>query len=156
MKQDMKYSGDLDWVKRIANLMDSKFRIPGTSIKFGLDPIFGLMPVVGDLGTMVISLLLVFVMFRNGASGKLVAKMILNVLIDALFGSIPVLGTFFDVYYKANDRNVRLLTQYYEEDRHKGSATGIVLLVLLILIMVVLGLIYLLYWLLQLLQGALT
>lgn len=126
----------------MSRLMDSKFRIPGTSITFGLDPIFGLLPVAGDLGTMLISLSLVYTMYRNGASGKLIAKMILNVLIDAIFGSIPVFGAFFDVYYKANNRNVRLLKQYYEEGKHRGSATGMVLVVLLVSLLIIAGLIY--------------
>lgn len=126
----------------MSRLMDSKFRIPGTSITFGLDPIFGLLPVAGDLGTMLISLSLVYTMYRNGASGKLIAKMILNVLIDAIFGSIPIFGAFFDVYYKANNRNVRLLKQYYEEGKHRGSATGMVLVVLLVSLLIIAGLIY--------------
>ena len=90
-------SPELLWVERVSRLLDSKFRIPGTSIRFGLDPIFGLLPVAGDVGTMLISFSLIYTMYRNGASGKLAAKMILNVLIDVVFGSIPVVGAFFDV-----------------------------------------------------------
>jgi hypothetical protein len=138
----LKNSPELLWVERMSKLLDSKFRIPGTSIRFGLDPIFGLFPVAGDLGTMLISLSLIYTMYQNGASGKLVAKMILNVLVDALFGSIPILGSFFDVYYKANNRNVRLLKQYYEDGKHRGSATGVVVSVLLVTVLVLAGLIY--------------
>jgi hypothetical protein len=133
---------ELLWVERVSKLLDSKFRIPGTRIRFGLDPIFGLLPVAGDLGTMLISLSLIYTMYQNGASGRLVAKMILNVLIDAIFGSIPVLGALFDVYYKANNRNVKLLKQYYEEGKHRGSATGVVVSVLLVTILIVAGLVY--------------
>jgi hypothetical protein len=143
MKNDsFQTSPELLWVERMSKLLDSKFRIPGTSIRFGLDPIFGLFPVAGDLGTMLISLSLIYTMYQNGASGKLVAKMILNVLVDALFGSIPILGSFFDVYYKANNRNVRLLKQYYEDGKHRGSATGVVVSVLLVTVLVLAGLIY--------------
>jgi hypothetical protein len=138
----LKNSPELLWVERVSKLLDSKFRIPGTSIRFGLDPIFGLLPVAGDLGTMLISLSLIYTMYQNGASGKLVANMILNVLIDVIFGSIPVVGAFFDVYYKANNRNVRLLKQYYEEGKHRGSATGVVVSVLLVTVLVLAGLIY--------------
>lgn len=142
MKNNFQNSSELLWVERVSKLLDSKFRIPGTSIRFGLDPIFGLFPVAGDLGTMLISLSLIYTMYQNGASGKLVAKMILNVLVDALFGSIPVLGAFFDVYYKANNRNVKLLRQYYDEGKHRGSATGLVLSVLLVTVLLLAGLIY--------------
>lgn len=143
MKQDaFGNSPELKWVDSVSKLMDSKFRIPGTRITFGLDPIFGLLPVAGDLGAMIISLSLVYTMYRNGASGKLIAKMILNVLIDAVFGSIPIFGAFFDVYYKANVRNVRLLKQYYEEGKHRGSATGLVLVVVLVSLLIIAGLVY--------------
>ena len=141
-KQSFSNSPELLWVERVSKLLDSKFRIPGTSIRFGLDPIFGLFPVAGDLGTMLISLALIYTMYQNGASGRLVAKMLLNVLIDAIFGSIPVLGAFFDVYYKANNRNVKLLKQYYQDGKHRGSATGVVVSVLAVTILILAGLIY--------------
>ncbi len=135
-------SNELKWVERVSRLLDSKFRIPGTSIRFGLDPIFGLFPVAGDVGTALISLSLIYTMYQHGASGKLVARMILNVLIDAIFGSIPVIGAFFDIYYKANNRNVKLLKQYHEEGRHRGSATGVVISVLIVTILILVLLIY--------------
>ena len=133
---------ELIWVERVSKLLDSKFRIPGTSIRFGLDPIFGLLPVAGDVGTMLISLSLIYTMYQHRASGKVVAKMILNVLFDAVFGSIPVIGIFFDVYYKANNRNVRLLKAYYEEGKHRGSATGVIISVLVVTVLIIAGLIY--------------
>lgn len=135
-------SQDLKWVERVSRLLDSKFRIPGTSIRFGLDPIFGLLPVAGDLGTMLISLVLIYTMYQNGASGKLVAKMIFNVLLDVVLGSIPLFGAFFDIYYKANNRNVLLLKEYYEEGKHRGSAKGIVASILIVTILIIAGLIY--------------
>lgn len=135
-------NSELLWVERVSKLLDSKFRIPGTNIRFGLDPIFGLMPVAGDLGTMLISLSLIYAMYQHGASGKVVAKMILNVIIDAVFGAIPIVGAVFDVYYKANNRNVKLLRQYYEEDKHRGSATGVVVSVLVVTIVILGVLVY--------------
>jgi hypothetical protein len=143
----------LRWVEQVSRLLDSKFRIPGTSIKFGLDPIFGLLPVAGDIGTMLISLSLIYTMYQNGASGKLVAKMILNVLLDATFGSIPVIGAVFDIYYKANDRNVKLLKEHYEEGKHKGSAAGVVISVLAGTMLIISGLIYGIWWIFNYLVG---
>ncbi len=135
-------SSELRWVERVSRLLDSKFRIPGTSIRFGLDPVFGLLPVAGDLATMLISLSLIYTMFRNGASGKLVAKMILNVLLDASIGSIPLIGTVFDVYYKANNRNVKLLRQYYQEGKHRGSAKGVIIPVILVFLLIIIMMFY--------------
>jgi hypothetical protein len=138
-----KSSPELLWVERVSRLLDSKFRIPGTNIRFGLDPIFGLLPVAGDVGTMLVSLALVYTMYRHGASGKLVSRMILNVLVDALFGSIPLIGIFLDIYYKPNNRNVRLLKQYYNEGRHRGPAKHVIIPVILVTILIITGLIYL-------------
>ena len=106
---------ELRYVERLSRLLDSKFRIPGSSIRFGLDPIAGLVPVVGDAATMVVSLGLIYTMYKHGVSGKVVTKMILNVVFDMLVGSIPVAGTIFDVWFKANDRNVELLRKYYQK-----------------------------------------
>lgn len=130
----------LRWVDQVAHLMDSQFRLPGTNFRFGLDPILGLIPVVGELGTFAISAVLILTMIRHGASRKVVVKMVLNVLIDTLVGSIPVIGNLFDFAYKSNERNVRLLRQHYGEGRHQGSGTGLIVLVVLVLL-AVLGLV---------------
>lgn len=133
----------LKWVDRISRLMDSKFSIPGTRIRFGLDPLIGLFPGIGDLGTYGVSLTLIYTMYRHGASTLLVSRMIVNATIDAIFGSIPVFGIFFDLWFKANNRNVKLLREYYEERKHQGPAKGFIVLVLGIVILVLSGLIYL-------------
>ncbi len=143
MKKDVFHGEpELEWVERVSRLLDSKFRIPGTNIRFGLDPIFGLVPFAGDVATMLLSLVLIYTMYRHGASGSLVAKMILNVSLDALFGSIPLIGTIFDVYYKANNRNVKLLRQYYQEGKHSGSAKSVIIPVLLALLLLFIALFY--------------
>src|SRR5918995_6683057 len=91
----------LDW---IAKLMDSQFSVPGTKFRFGLDGIIGLIPGAGDISTFAVSAYLLTIMARNGASGFVLARMVLNVLIDALFGMIPILGDLFDIAFKANMR----------------------------------------------------
>jgi hypothetical protein len=120
---------DLEWIERIARWLDSKFVIPGTNIRFGLDPLMSLMPVAGDLITYIISGMLVYNMYQHGASRKVVIKMILNSTLDAIIGIIPVVGTFFDIFYRANDRNVRLLKEHYFEGKHQGSGNGILIFV---------------------------
>ena len=127
----------LRWVARISHLLDSQFRVPGTNWRFGLDPLMGLIPVVGGLPSLAISGLLIMTMMRHGASGYLVVRMVLNVVLDTLIGAIPVLGSIFDFAYKANNRNVQLLRDHYAEGRHQGSGKG--LLVLLAVILLTLG-----------------
>ncbi|GAB3294946.1 DUF4112 domain-containing protein [Hymenobacter tenuis] len=126
----------LRWVERISHLLDSQFRVPGTNWRFGLDPLMGLIPVVGGLPSLAVSGALILTMMRHGASGQLVVRMAFNVLLDTLIGAIPVLGNIFDFAYKANNRNVRLLREHYAEGKHQGSGKGILLLLAVFLALV--------------------
>lgn len=133
-------------IRRVSQLLDSKFRIPFTSVKFGIDPLVGLIPALGDLSSYIVSLMIIYTIRKNGASGKLITKMLINVSIDAIFGAIPILGTIFDFWYKANDRNLRLAQEYYEEGKHQGSGKGLLLLVILLVLAIIAALIYLAWW----------
>jgi hypothetical protein len=130
-------ASSLRWVQRIAQLLDSQFVIPGTRIRFGLDPLFSLFPVVGDLLTFMISGALIYTMYNQGASRKVVIRMVLNSTVDAVLGSIPLVGTVFDLFYRANDRNVRLLKEHYYEGKHQGSGNGILILVVIVTLLIV-------------------
>jgi hypothetical protein len=136
---------DLKNLRVIAKLMDSQFRIPGTGVKFGLDALIGLIPGAGDFATFLISGYMVTVMANNGASGFLLARMVLNIVIDSLIGSIPILGDIFDVAFKANQRNMALMQQHYVEGRHKGGAWKVIVPVLLMLLILIGGLAWLAY-----------
>ena len=126
----------------LARLMDSQFRLPGTNFRFGLDGILGLIPGAGDLSTFAVSGYMIWVMAHNGASGYVMARMILNVLLDALIGSIPVLGDLFDFAFRANTRNMQLMRQHYREGRHRGSAWKVIVPVLIALLLVIVALVW--------------
>jgi hypothetical protein len=130
-------------IKRISKLMDSQFKIG--SFKFGLDPIINLIPFLGDGISVIISGLMVYTMTKHGASGKILVKMILNVIIDAVVGAIPVLGWIFDFYFKANDRNLKLLTEHYEENKHTGSGKGLLATIAISLLLLVMIIIFLIW-----------
>ena len=117
----------------LTDLMDSKFRIPGTDIRFGLDFLVGLVPYAGDLLSFVFSGGLVVTMAKNGASGMVLVKMLWNIFLDATVGSIPIIGDLFDLTYKANRRNFNLLKEHYDEDKHTGSAWPVIIFVALVL-----------------------
>jgi hypothetical protein len=93
----------------LTRLMDGLFEIPLTKRKFGLDPLIGLVPVVGDLIPAAIGLYLVFEARELGASRWLQARMVGNLLLDLLVGAVPVLGDFFDFMFRAHHRNLKLL-----------------------------------------------
>jgi hypothetical protein len=125
---------DLKWLDTVSDLLDTRYRIPGTNIRFGADFLLGLIPGAGDALTFGISGLLVLVMARKGASGMVLFKMIGNIVLDVIVGTIPILGDLFDLGYKANRRNLHLMEEHYKEGRHQGSAWGPVILVALVLL----------------------
>lgn len=129
----------------LARLMDAQFRVPGTNFRFGLDALIGLIPGGGDLSTFAVSGYMLWVMAKNGASGYVLARMILNVLLDTVIGSIPIIGDLFDMVYKSNMRNMRLMQQHYQEGRHRGSAWKVIVPVLIVLFLVIVAFIYLSY-----------
>ena len=89
--------------------MDRAFRIPGSPIRVGLDAVIGLLPGVGDVLGGAVSTWFLFTAARLGAPPAVLARMGLNVAIDALCGAVPLLGDLFDIGWKANVRNLALL-----------------------------------------------
>ena len=102
---------------RLATILDSRWRIPGTSIRFGVDAVAGLLPGLGDAATGLVSAYIVLRASHHGAGGGLIARMLGNIALDTVVGSVPILGSIFDVYYKANNRNIRLLRRHLEAPR---------------------------------------
>ncbi len=106
----------LQGLERLAWLMDRAIRIPGTPIRIGLDAILGLLPVGGDFITGLIQAgIVVVAMTRYRVPKPIAARMAANVLLDIVVGAIPFVGDAFDVYFKANTRNLRLLGQVAEQ-----------------------------------------
>lgn len=122
--------------RAVARLLDSAIRIPGTSFTIGLDPLIGLIPAGGDLIGALLSGYIVLAGLRLGAPGSVVARMLGNIAIDTAIGSIPILGDLFDVGWRSNDRNVRLLEAFVAQParvrRSSRIATALVLLALLL------------------------
>lgn len=125
---------DLKWVDKIADVMDSRFRIPGTNFRFGLDPILGLLPGIGDATSLAVSGVLIFYMAKYGASRKLIILMTGNALLDAVVGSIPIVGNILDFFNKANVRNIKLMRAHYYEGKHQGSGKGTLAAILLVIV----------------------
>ncbi|MDA1066357.1 MAG: DUF4112 domain-containing protein [Verrucomicrobia bacterium] len=109
------YSARLARINKLADFLDSKFVIPGTSIRFGWDGIIGLIPVVGDTLTLLPQLYLLYEAYRTKVGAWTILKMLANVGIDWLIGAIPVVGDIFDVAFRSNLYNVRLVAQRIRE-----------------------------------------
>ena len=99
---------------RLAHVMDSLVRIPGTRRTFGVDAALSLMPVLGSVVGAGISGYLVYEAVRLQAPRVLVLKMSRNVALDWLLGEVPLLGPVFDLFYKANEANMKLLRAHIE------------------------------------------
>jgi hypothetical protein len=99
-------------LERLSRLLDTAIVVPGTSIRLGADAAIGLVPGIGDLITTAISSYIVYEAHRLGAPKHLIARMVGNVVIDSVIGAIPLAGDVFDVLWRANRRNVRLLRDH--------------------------------------------
>jgi hypothetical protein len=100
---------DDETLNMLASLLDDFFRIPGTSWRFGLDPLVGLIPGFGDLITSVASFLIIFAAWQRRMPKVTMARMMANVAIDTFVGSIPLAGDAFDAAWKSNRKNLALL-----------------------------------------------
>jgi len=99
-------------VSKFAYWLDAGIRIPGTNLRFGLDPILGLLPAVGDAAGAVLAGWILVAAVRLGASRATLLRMAGNVALDAGLGAVPYLGDAFDFAWKANLRNVALLERH--------------------------------------------
>lgn len=104
--------GRVERLRRLARLLDAAVRIPGIGARVGLDGIVGLVPGIGDAATAALSLYIVLEARRLGVPKAALARMLANVAIDTLAGTVPLLGDIFDVAWKANLRNIGIIEQH--------------------------------------------
>lgn len=123
---------DVDpFAAKVAHLLDDAFRVPGTNLRFGVDPILGfLAPGLGDAVTGGLGTYLFFVALRRGVPLSVIARMAFNVLVDTVVGTVPFLGDLFDLGWKANAKNLELIKA--NAGRRAPGGVGDVLLVLLL------------------------
>jgi hypothetical protein len=99
-------------LRKWAVLLDSAFQVPGTKLRFGLDPIVGLLPGAGDLVTGFFAVMILLHAVRLRIPKVVMARMVINSGLDLLAGAVPILGDLFDAGYKANLRNLTLLERH--------------------------------------------
>ncbi len=127
---------------RLAKVLDTAFRIPGTRIRFGIDPLLGLVPGLGDAIAAVLGSYIIWTALRAGAAPVLIARMIGNIAIDAIVGAVPVAGTVFDVFFKAHRRNAHLLAEWSRspaatEARQRRTLWALVIIVVSMVLVIV-------------------
>lgn len=117
----------IESLRQLAHLMDHAFAIPGTNIRFGVDAILGLVPVIGDTIGLAISGYIFSFAKRSGVPWYKRLRMAGNIFLDWLIGLIPFVGDLFDVGWKANKRNIEIIASHYEKHKNadviEGTAT---------------------------------
>jgi hypothetical protein len=125
---------DLQKLAKLSEYLDNKFALGG--VRFGLDPIIGLIPIAGDVAGLMVNSVMLRTMYRKGASPWIMLKMLGNQLADIAVGLVPFLGDLLDMAHKAHRRNLKLLQAYYADPEPKPS----VLWAMILFVVVFLGL----------------
>jgi hypothetical protein len=129
-------------LKFLAVILDDLFLVPGTKIRVGLDPILGLFPGFGDTTTNVVSAVALLEVAKRGIPRIVMARMALNILINALGGTIPVAGDVFSAWFKSNRRNYELLMKHVKAgDARVSTRTDWIFVIGLVSVLVVMVLV---------------
>jgi hypothetical protein len=154
MEPDAALPRDLVALRRFAFLMDEAFVLPGTRIRVGLDALLGLIPGIGDVIGAVMSSWIIAGALRHRVPARIIARMVLNVVIDLVFGAVPLAGDVFDFLYEENMMNMRLLEKHRDRRRTPRSTAqialvlgGIVTFLVLLAVALLAGVIALVIWL---------
>jgi hypothetical protein len=143
-----KQAEDLDpLIKLISRLLDTFFVIPGTRIRFGIEPIIGLIPILGDQVTSLISAALLYRSVQHRLPKIALVRMALNILINAVVGMVPILGDIFVLWFKPNIRNYKILQRFAGQTSAVTTGDWMFVSILIgstffLIVVVTLGLIY--------------
>lgn len=150
-------SASLKRLKQMSHLLDNAIAVPGTKVRFGLDPILGVLPGGGDVLTGLMSVYIVFEGARMGLPAPTLGRMGFNIVLDTLTGLVPILGDLFDVTWKANAQNVALLEKHVANPVPSRAADKVFALLIIVgLVALVLGMAALSVWLLTQVVGLLN
>lgn len=130
-----------DDLRSLSQLLDTKFKGP-FGIRYGLDGLLGLIPGIGDFITASMSFYIIFQAARLGVSTPILVRMILNVLLENLVDTIPVLGNLFDFFWKSNSKNINLIERHFENSTEVTLRSKAVLFSLLMLIVFLMGVVF--------------
>jgi hypothetical protein len=133
----------------LSHLLDDFIQVPGTPIRFGLDGIVGFIPGIGDILGGIASCIIIVAAWVRGVRYIILARMVLNVAIETLVGSIPLFGNFFDIAWRANRRNYKLLEGSIADPRRHTLTSWLIfagIAVVLVGLMVLPGILLVWLW----------
>jgi hypothetical protein len=135
----------------LAELLDQRFTIPGTSIRFGLDPLLGLIPGIGDAIANLAGSAILLIAAQYRLPKIVLLRMGLNVAFNALIGAVPVVGDIFSIWFRSNVRNAQLLERHVSAERQTPTLGDwvFVLAVILGIVLLLIGILVVLIWLVK-------
>lgn len=101
-------------LRHLSRILDKLVTIPGTPIHIGLDPLVGFLPIGGDILGVILASYIVIEAARIGVPKGILTRMVLNVIIDGLVGTVPIMGDLFDFAWTANEYNIKLLEEHLQ------------------------------------------
>jgi hypothetical protein len=131
----------IELLRRWSRLMDSAYGVPGTAIRFGWDPIVGLVPGIGDVATSSFAVAILYHAYRLGVPRVVLIRMVLNILTDLVIGLVPFAGDVADVAFKSNAMNLALLERHERPGVRPSSGDWAVVLLAVVVIGGVLALV---------------
>ena len=124
----------IEFLRRWSRLMDSAYRVPGTRLRFGWDPIVGLVPGVGDVATASFAVTILYHAYLLGVPKVVMGRMLLNILLDLAVGLVPFAGDIADVAWKSNSANLALLERYERPGAKPTSGDWAMVLIAMVLV----------------------
>jgi Domain of unknown function (DUF4112) len=131
-------SDRLRFARFLADLLDQRFTIPGTSIRIGLDPIISVIPGIGDLLANLTGSLILIVAAQLGVPKVVLARMGANIAVNTVLGAIPIFGDILSIWFRSNVRNVDLLQQYLGRPAKRAVLADWLLVIGLVILLVAL------------------
>ena len=119
--------------------MDEFLRVPGTQFRFGLDPLIGLVPGIGDTGSALVSAFALIQAVRLGVPKILLARMSINILINEIIGIVPIVGDAFSFWFKSNARNYQIIKEHLAAPRVSRRSDWIFVIAVLVLLCAIVG-----------------
>lgn len=107
---------ELERVRRLSHLLDDSIRVPGTDVRFGIDPVLSILPIKGDLVAMALSLYVVWLASKAGVPGYAIAGMLAHVFANFVVSVVPVVGQIIDARWKVNKRNLAVMESHVDEE----------------------------------------
>jgi hypothetical protein len=150
-KQDSSSSQKVWLARFLAELLDQRFTIPGTSIRIGLDPILGLIPGIGDGLANIAGSAILLIAAQYRLPTIVILRMGINVALNAMIGAVPIFGDIFSIWFRSNVKNVQLLERYLSADERASTFGNWIFVIAIVggIILLLIGILFGTVWLIK-------